>query len=112
MGVYEMGPFGSHPPVSEQKHFLDIKDAPSATCWSVLKGEPGRVPWALWGDAACPTAAPVPVTTVPPCSAGKSPVLCYWCFPPRCQTVLVSICGLQDFAVFPPCDSSVHLRRR
>lgn len=47
MGVYEMGPFGSHPPVSEQKHFLDIKDAPSATCWSVLKGEPGRVPWAL-----------------------------------------------------------------
>lgn len=58
MGVDEVGPFGSHPPLSEQKRGLDIKNAPSATCWSVLKGErwpgsqPGRVPWGsqpLWG---------------------------------------------------------------
>lgn len=60
-----MGPFGSHPPVSEQKHVLDIKNALSATCWSVLKGEwwlgsqPGRVPW---GSACLGVTQPAPDT--------------------------------------------------
>lgn len=61
-----MSPCCFYPPVSEQKHVLDIEDAPSATCWSVLEGErwpgsqPGRVPWGsqpLWGDTACLVAA-------------------------------------------------------
>lgn len=101
MGVYEMGPCCSHPPVSDQKHVLDIEDAPSATCWSVLEGErwpgsqPGRVPWdpqPLWGDTACPLAADTG-------TCHRCPTVLRYCCPPRCQSMLVSICGLQDFRV-------------
>lgn len=40
---------GSPHPVSNEKHILDPEDAPSATCWNVLKGR------------QCGTACPVAV---------------------------------------------------